>query len=86
MIKQLQRIERLHGLIRLKATGNPKECARKLKISERQLYRLIDLMKELNAPVYYNIFVNSYCYEHEVEWTYGFKRFNIIHKHDKLKK
>lgn len=78
MIKQIERIDWLHNLIRLKATGSPKECARKLKISERQLYRLIDLMKELGAPVYFDIHCEAYCYEYEVEWSFGFtKSFNI---------
>ncbi|KYG83566.1 hypothetical protein [Roseivirga echinicomitans] len=74
MEKQIERIERLHNLIRLKATGTPKECAEKLEISERQLYRLLDLMKELGAPVYYEVYYRAYCYEYEVEWSFGFKK------------
>ena len=72
MVKQLQRIDRLHNLIRLKATSSPKECAKKLNVSERQLYRLIDIMKALGAPIYYDLYTNSYCYEHEVKWSFGF--------------
>lgn len=74
MLKQIQRIERLHHLIKLKATGSPKQCARKLEISERQLYNTLNLMKELGAPVYFYLSIGSYCYEHEVEFEFGFCR------------
>lgn len=72
MLKQIQRIERLHQLLRLKATGSPKECALKLDISERQLYNTLELMKALGAPIYYDIAIGTYCYEYEVECSFGF--------------
>jgi hypothetical protein len=72
MLKQIQRIERLHQLIRLKATGPHKECALKLAISERQVYNIIEIMKELGAPIYYNNAIGSYCYDHEVKCAFGF--------------
>ena len=79
MEKQIERIERLHKLIRLKATGTPKECAQKLEISQRQLYRLLGFMKGLGAPVYYEVYYGAYCYEYEVEWSFGFtKRTKVI--------
>ena len=77
MLKQIQRIERLHQLLRLKATGSPKECASQLGISERQLYNIIELMKELGAPIIYNMRVGSYQYAYDVEWSFEFtKRLN----------
>ena len=36
--KYLDRIERMDGMIRRKATGPPKEFARRMQMSERQLY------------------------------------------------
>ena len=74
MIKQIQRIERLHQLIKRKATGSAKKCARKLEISERQLYNTLDLMKDLGAPIYFDIAAGSYCYQYETEWSFGFTR------------
>ncbi|OEK03513.1 hypothetical protein BFP97_19180 [Roseivirga sp. 4D4] len=74
MLKQTQRIERLHHLIRLKATGNAKDCATKLGISERHLYNILDLMKDLGAPIYFNISESSYCYKYDVQWHYGFNK------------
>lgn len=72
MLKQIQRIERLHQLLKLKATGSPKDCAGKLEISERQLYNTLELMKALGAPIYFNIAIGSYCYEYEVKCSFGF--------------
>ena len=72
MLKQIQRIERLHQLIKLKTTGPPKECAERLEISERQLYNTLELMKELGAPVYFDSALCSYTYEHEVEFSFRF--------------
>jgi hypothetical protein len=80
MLKQIQRIERLHQLIRLKATGPHKECALKLAISERQVYNIIEIMKELGAPIYYNNAIGSYCYDHEVKCAFGFHMKPIIEK------
>lgn len=74
MLKQIQRIERLHHLIRLKSTGSPKQCAKKLGISERQLYHSLDLMKELGAPIFFNCVICSYCYEYEVECPFFFSK------------
>ena len=73
MLKQTQRIERLHHLIRRNATGTPKDCAKRLDISERQLYNTIELMKELGAPIIYNFQLGSYTYKHDVEWFLGFQ-------------
>ncbi len=43
--KYINRIEQLDQLIRLEFTGSPEECAKKLKISKRSLYCLIDELK-----------------------------------------
>jgi DNA-binding IclR family transcriptional regulator len=72
MLKQAERIQRIHELIRRKATGTPKELATRLGISARQLYNLLDLMKELGAPILYSNTLCSYYYEHEVAWSIGF--------------
>jgi DNA-binding IclR family transcriptional regulator len=72
MLKQAERIQRIHELIKRKASGTPKELATRLGISARQLYKLLDLMKELGAPILYSNTLCSYYYEHEVAWSIGF--------------
>ncbi|GEM_PF-2264363 len=66
--EKLSTIERFHGLIRRKGTGRPKDLARRLNISERCLYNLLNEMKAMGAPIYYNNSRKSYCYEYEIEF------------------
>ncbi|MEM1319267.1 MAG: hypothetical protein AAGG75_03370 [Bacteroidota bacterium] len=68
----LKMVERLDQLIRLKSTGTPKKLAVRLGISERSVHRLIEMMKDMEAPIYYCIARQSYCYECDVEFRFGF--------------
>lgn len=73
--KYFQRIERIDQLIRLRATGPPKELAEKLKISEALLYETLSVMKEYGASIYYNKCICSYYYAEP-----GFFQFNFRKK------
>jgi len=75
-IEMLQLVERVDQLIRLKATGNTHRLANRLNISERTAHRLLNTMKDMGAPIYYNNARCSYCYEKEVEFKFGFKLIN----------
>lgn len=56
-------LERLDQLIRLKATGNPQALAQKLGISVRAWYRLKKVLEEdLNVPLKYSNCYQSYVY------------------------
>lgn len=70
--EQINQIEQLDQLIRLKATGKPKQLANRLQMSEASLFRLLEVMKKLNAPLKYDIYMQSYVYEHEVSFEFGF--------------
>ena len=59
------RVETIDRLIRIKGTGPPKQFAQKLDIGERTLFEIINLMKELGAPIKYCKGRQSYYYEHE---------------------
>ncbi len=75
-IQHIGLLERIDQLIRMQATGTPEELACKLDISRTTLYRIIALMKELNAPVEYDIAIRSFVYAEEVGFRFGFyKRF-----------
>ncbi|OFY26016.1 MAG: hypothetical protein A2275_05890 [Bacteroidetes bacterium RIFOXYA12_FULL_35_11] len=64
----LEKIDRLNLLIRRRATGNPKQLAEKLDMSERRLYQCIDfLRKELKAPIKYNEIIQTYYYSEKGE-------------------
>jgi hypothetical protein len=72
LLQQIELIERIDQLIRLKATGTPKVFANRLNISEASLYRLIDTVKEMGAPVEFSIRHQSYVYAKEVNFMCGF--------------
>lgn len=61
-LKYLDRIERLHLLIKRKATGTPKALASRLEVSEASVYEYIKTLKEMGAPVVYDIYRKSYVY------------------------
>lgn len=72
ILRRLNQIERLDSLIRRKSTGSVRDLAKKLEISERNVYHLLDLMKDLGAPIYFCRSTNSYCYKSEVKFSFGF--------------
>jgi transcriptional antiterminator len=57
---------RLHELIQKKQTGNLKQLAQKLEISERSVNYYIAFMRnELKAPIIYDRKLETYLYEAE---------------------
>lgn len=72
LFNQIELIERIDQLIRLKATGSPKVLAEKFHVSESTIYRIIETIKELGAPVEYSLVYQSYIYTEEVNFLCGF--------------
>ena len=72
LLQQIELIERIDQLIRLRATGTPKALAQRLGVSEASLYRVIDTMKEMGAPVEFCIRRQSYVYSNDVNFMCGF--------------
>jgi len=62
MIEKKDIYERLNRIIRLKATGNPKELAEKFNVSESTIYRLINEMKDIGCPIQYDKINQTYYY------------------------
>lgn len=59
------KLQQADQLIRHKATGIPEEFARKLSVSERTLYHLLEEMKSLRFPIAYSKERCSYYYTEE---------------------
>lgn len=72
LLQQIELIERIDQLIRFKATGTPHNFARRLSISEASLYRLIDTLREMGAPIEFSVGSQSYVYSSEVNFMCGF--------------
>ena len=61
--KLVDRTLRADQLIRMKATGTPKEFAKKLGVSERSLYIFLEELKyDLDCPIAYCYRSRSYYY------------------------
>lgn len=65
-------LTRLDYLISTKSTGAPSQLARKLEMSERNLYYILDTMKTLGAPIIYCKRRKSYLYEEGGQFVIGF--------------
>jgi len=75
LFKLRQRLSYLNQLIKQRATGSPKELARKLGITERAWYKLRDeLANDLNLPIDYCPHSRSYIYTEEGSFEIGFKK------------
>jgi len=61
-LKQLERLQKAHKLILQENTGTPKEFANKLHISERELYRILEYLKDIGAIVSFSHTIESYHY------------------------
>lgn len=61
-IEQVKLLERVDQLIRLKATGSPKELAARLEVSERTVYNIMENLRDLGIELYYCETRRSYCY------------------------
>jgi len=64
-IKTLERLQRLHSLIEQECTGSPLELSRKLHISERTVYNLLDQLKDFNAEITYDRSRRTYYYRND---------------------
>lgn len=65
IFKEINLLERLDQLIRLKATGTPCELAERLEMSEREIYRIISELRAMDIKIVYCKQRRSYYYENE---------------------
>lgn len=66
-LKQLERLRKAHKLIKQGSTGSPKEFSSRLHISERELYRILEYLREMDAKVSFSRSSNSYYYSDEFD-------------------
>ena len=68
-LKQLERLKKAHSLIKSECTGSPSELAKKLHISVRQTFLLLEQLKEMDAPRVFNRRTKTYFYSIDYELT-----------------
>ncbi|QEH42200.1 HTH domain-containing protein [Chitinophaga sp. XS-30] len=69
----LQRLQRIDHLIQTKATGTPSNLADKIGISERCVYKYLNLMKDFGAPIKFSNARQSYYYDEEGYFKISFR-------------
>ena len=65
--KQLERVRRAHKFIQQGNTGSPAEFARRLHVSERELYRILEYLREIDAEIAFSRHSNTYYYSEDFE-------------------
>jgi transcriptional antiterminator len=69
----IAKFKNLIHLIEKERTGTPKELARRLELSERMVYNYVGVLrKDLNAPIVYNRFRQTYQFHEpgQLEWEW----------------
>ncbi len=72
ILKQIELIQRIDRLVRMQATGPAEDFAYRLGVSKTKLYRIISVMKQLDAPIMYDFKAQSFVYEKAVGFRVGF--------------
>ena len=72
----IKNIQLLIELIEQKNTGNPAALSKKLAVSERMIYKYLDILKsEFNAPIKFNRSIQSYYFTEagslDLRWKEG---------------
>ncbi len=83
-------VQLLIELIEQKATGSPAEIALKIGVTERMVYKYLDILKtEFNAPIKYNRANQSYFFTEDgsidLRWQEEEKQTNKYNTKPKLK-
>lgn len=76
LMKLSQRYQRIHDLIKRKATGNAKEFAKKMGISEATLYNCLKFIKDQGVRLSYDDHRQTYFYEESpsIRFFCGFEK------------
>jgi phage antirepressor YoqD-like protein len=80
IFEAIDRIERIHKLIKLESTGTPEELAKRLNIKKRQLHNILCEFKCFGAEIRYNRYKQTYYYENNFELIFKYKVINAEYK------
>ncbi len=68
-LKQLEQLKKVHRLIKSECTGSPSALAKKLHISVKQTYLILEQLREMDAPIAFNRRTKTYFYLTDYEVT-----------------
>jgi predicted DNA-binding transcriptional regulator YafY len=67
LFESIERIKRIHDLIKREATGTPDEFAERLHLKKRQLQNILEELRDWGADIRYNRFRCTYYYANGFE-------------------
>lgn len=70
----IDRLQAIDRLIQRKATGNPREFARRLRLSRSSLYDYLTLLKNFGAPIRYCKRRLTFFYKEEGGFCFQFRK------------
>jgi HTH domain len=76
--EQIEALERLHSLIRRKATGTPEELAKRFRVSVGTIYNFVKILRNKDMPIHYCREKETYYYEYDVDLVL----FQVVPKED----
>jgi predicted DNA-binding transcriptional regulator YafY len=62
LLEQIERINRLHDLIKHRRTGTPEQLARRLNLSTSMIYKLMEELRFREVPIEYSRQFKTYYY------------------------
>ena len=62
LLDQIERINRLHELIKYRRTGTPHQLAKRLNLSTSMIYKLMEELRLRDAPIEYSRQLGTYYY------------------------
>ncbi len=71
-LENLNRLSHLHKLINNEITGTPLELSKKLGVSERSTYLMIDYLKDFGAKIKYDRRLKTYHYVNSFDLKINF--------------
>ncbi|MCP4762132.1 MAG: hypothetical protein GY870_10135 [archaeon] len=82
-IKQIERIQRINKHIYNEKSGRPDEFARRMGISKRQLYNIIEMLKDFDAPIRYDRNRETFFYDSDFNLDIRFSMRILTDQEDK---
>lgn len=67
LFETIDRMHRLHLMIKREATGSADEFARRFNLKKRQLYYILDEFKDFGADIRFSRIKNSYYYGNDFD-------------------
>lgn len=64
-IKHIEKLQRMHNLIRHECTGSPSELADRLGVSDRTVYYLLEQLRDYEARIAYDRSRKTYYYKED---------------------